>query len=315
MNYVELTVYTTHEAEELISSKLWEYTEYGVAVCDEYDVLELIEKRRNTWDYLEDGVTENVGSGVTIVKAYFDVVDADDKIASAVREFFIMRDNSLGFINFGTLETAKRIVDGDDWIEVWRKHYRPMKIGDIVVCPEWIDYEAKEGEKVVKIDSNMAFGTGEHETTSMCIEFLSTYVKPSFSVIDVGTGSGILGISAILLGASKAVMTDIDEVAVKTAVHNAILNKVENSCVVTLDDLLSGQDAVGDIVVANITADILTVLAPSMKKHVKEGTKLILSGILKEKAELVINTYSKLGYKVINLKNKGEWVALVMEKI
>ncbi|MBO7214740.1 MAG: 50S ribosomal protein L11 methyltransferase [Clostridia bacterium] len=226
-----------------------------------------------------------------------------------------MRDNAQGFLNFGTLETAKRIVDGDDWIEIWRKHYRPMKIGGIVVCPEWVDYKANGGEKIVKIDSNMAFGTGEHETTSMCLEFLSNYVKPEYSVIDVGTGSGILGISSILLGANKAVMTDIDPVAVKTALHNAILNKVENSCVITLDDLLSAQDAVGDIVVANITADILCILAPSMKKHVKNGTLLILSGILKEKAQLVIETYSNLGYKVINSKNKGEWVALVMETV
>ncbi|MBQ3235579.1 MAG: 50S ribosomal protein L11 methyltransferase [Clostridia bacterium] len=315
MNYVELTVYTTHEAEELISSKLWEYTSYGVAVCDEYDVLELIEKRRNTWDYLEDGVTASVGSGVTLVKAYFDLKDAEEKIALAVRDFYVMRDNSQGLIPFGTLETAKRVVDGDDWIEIWRKHYRPMKIGGIVVCPEWIDYTPNASEKIVKIDSNMAFGTGEHETTSMCLEFLSDYVKPQHSVIDVGTGSGILGISSILLGANKAVMTDIDPVAVKTALHNAKLNGVENSCVITLDDLLKGQDAVGDIVVANITADILCALAPSMKKHVKSGTLLILSGILRGKAQTVIETYNGLGYKVINSKNKGEWVALVLEAV
>ena len=315
MNYIELTVYTTHEAEELISSKLWEYTSYGVAVCDENDVLELIEKRRNTWDYLEDGVTASVGTGITLVKAYFDMSDGDEKISAVTREFFAMRDNANGYLNFGTLETAKRIVDGDDWIEIWRKHYKPMKIGGIVVCPEWVDYERSDGEKVVKIDSNMAFGTGEHETTSMCIEFLSNYVKNDYSVIDVGTGSGILGISSVLLGAKKVVMTDIDVVAVETAKRNAKLNGVENNCLITLDNLLSGQDAVGDIVVANITADILCVLAPNMKKHVKKGTLLILSGILKEKAEMVIETYSNLGYKVVNLKNKGEWVALVMETL
>ena len=315
MNYVELTVYTTHEAEELISSKLWEYTEYGVSVCDENDVLELINKRRNTWDYLDDSVTANVGSGVTMVKAYFDVDGADDKISAVTKEFYQMRENALGFINFGTLETAKRIVDGDDWIEVWRKHYRPMAIGKVVVCPEWIEYDKRDNDIVVKIDSNMAFGTGEHETTSMCIEFLSKYIKPDLTVIDVGTGSGILGISAVLLGAKRSVMTDIDVVAVETAKHNAILNKVNNKCLITLDDLLSEQDAVGDIVVANITADILCVLANSIQKHVKFGTKLILSGILKEKAEMVINTYLPLGYKIINSANKGEWVALVLEKL
>lgn len=315
MNYVELTVYTTHEGEELISSKLWEYTEYGVSVCDENDVLELINKRRNTWDYLDDNVTENLGSGVTMVKAYFDLSDADSKISSVIKEFSVMKSNAQGFINFGTLETAKRIVDGDDWIEVWRKHYRPMKIGKIVVCPEWIDYDKQEGDLVVKIDSNMAFGTGEHETTSMCIEFLSKYVDGGTTVIDVGTGSGILGISSILLGAKRAVMTDIDVVAVETAKHNAKLNGVDDRCVVTLDNLVSESDAVGDIVVANITADVLCLLAKDIKKHVKEKTKLILSGILRERADDVVNAYLPLGYKIINSESKGEWVALVMEKL
>ena len=315
MNYVELTVYTTHEGEELISSKLWEYTEYGVSVCDENDVLELINKRRNTWDYLDDSVTENLGSGVTMVKAYFDLSDADSKISSVIKEFSVMKSNAQGFINFGTLETAKRIVDGDDWIEVWRKHYRPMKIGKIVVCPEWIDYHKQDGDLVVKIDSNMAFGTGEHETTSMCIEFLSKYVDGGTTVIDVGTGSGILGISSILLGAKRAVMTDIDVVAVETAKHNAKLNGVDDRCVVTLDNLVSESDAVGDIVVANITADVLCLLAKDIKKHVKEKTKLILSGILRERADDVVNAYLPLGYKIINSESKGEWVALVMEKL
>ena len=315
MNYVELTVYTTHEGEELISSKLWEYTEYGVSVCDENDVLELINTRRNTWDYLDDSVTENLGSGVTMVKAYFDLSDADSKISSLIKEFAVMRDNAQGFINFGTLETAKRIVDGDDWIEVWRKHYRPMKIGKIVVCPEWVDYDKQDGDLVVKIDSNMAFGTGEHETTSMCIEFLSKYVDGGTTVIDVGTGSGILGISSIQLGAKRAVMTDIDAVAVETAKHNAKLNGVDDKCLITLDDLVSESDAVGDIVVANITADVLCVLAKDIIKHVKEKTKLILSGILRERADDVVNAYLPLGYKIINSESKGEWVALVMEKL
>lgn len=315
MNYLELTIYTTHQAEELISSKLWEYTSYGVSVCDEYDVLELINERRNTWDYLEDRVTETIGSGVTLIKAYFDLSDGDEKIALLYNELLEMKNNAQGFINFGSLETAKRIVDGDDWIDIWRKHYKPMKIGSIVVCPEWVDYQNESNDIVVKIDSNMAFGTGEHETTSMCIEFLSKYVTRDTTVIDVGTGSGILGISAILLGAKKAVMTDIDEIAVKTAKHNATLNGVSAKCKISLDNLLDAQDMIGDIVVANITADILCVLANSMQKHVKQNTILILSGILREKAQEVIDKYLPLGYKIINSESKGEWVALVLQKL
>ena len=315
MKYVELTIHTTSEAEELVCDKLWEYTSYGVSVSNKNDILELIEKRRNTWDYLEDGVTENLNSNITLVKCYLDLDKKDILISLIERELFSLKENSKGFIDFGTLETFSRIVDGDDWIDIWRKHYRPMDMGKVVIKPEWVDYTAKENQIVVTIDSNMAFGTGEHETTSMCIDFLSMLDLKGKSVIDIGTGSGILGITAVKLGASKAVMTDIDEVAVNVAKHNAIVNKVEDKCLITLDNLLSGSDSVGDVVVANITADILIILSKDILSHLKSGSKLILSGILREKATEVIETYLPLGFKLINSVSKGEWVALMMEKL
>lgn len=315
MKYLELTITTTHEAEELVSSKLWEFTDYGVSVCDDADILELINERRNTWDYLEDGVTENLGSGVTLVKCYLDLDTSTAVSANIEKALLEMKNASQGYLNFGSLEIIKREVDGDDWIEIWRKHYRPMDMGKVVICPEWIDYTAKNGQIVVKIESNMAFGTGEHETTSSCIEFLNEYITGNEVVIDVGTGSGILGITAVKLGAKKAVMTDIDVVAVETAKRNAKLNGVENKCLITLDNLLDKNDAVSDIVVANITADVLCVLAPDLGKHLKQGSTLILSGILREKAEEVINTYLPLGYQIINSISKGEWVALALLKV
>ena len=315
MKYLELTITTTHEAEELVSSKLWEFTNYGVSVCDDADILELINERRNTWDYLEDGVTKNLGSGVTLVKCYLDLENAITVSAEIEKSLIEMKNASLGYLNFGSLEIVKREVDGDDWIEIWRKHYRPMDMGKVVICPEWVEYNAKSGQIVVKIESNMAFGTGEHETTSSCIEFLNKYITGNEVVIDVGTGSGILGITAVKLGAKKAVMTDIDSVAVETAKRNAKLNGVEDKCVITLDNLLDKNDAVGDIVVANITADVLCVLANDLSNHLKQDSRLILSGILRDKAEMVINTYVPLGYKVINSISKGEWVALALLKL
>lgn len=313
MKYLELTIYTTNEAEELVADKLWEYTSYGVSICDDNDILDLINNRRNTWDYIEDGLTENLGKNATLVKCYLDLDTGKEKISQIEKELQFFKQN--GGLDFGTLETATREVDGDDWIEIWRKHYRSMHIGSVVIKPKWIDYEKKENDIIVEIDTNMAFGTGEHETTSMCIEFLSMINLNGKTVIDVGTGSGILGISAIKLGAKKAVMTDIDEVAVNVAKHNAKLNGVENNCLITLDNLLSESDGVGEIVVANITADILCILSKDIKKHTYEKSKLILSGILREKAEEVVNTYEKIGFKVINTKGKGEWVALMLERV
>lgn len=315
MKYIELTIYTTSEVQELICDKLWDFTAYGVAVCDDNDVLELINKRRNTWDYLEDGITKNLGNNATLIKCYLDVENSKTTIMQIENALQELKSNGSKYFNFGTLETVTRLVDGDDWIEIWRKHYRPMDMGKVVICPEWVDYVKKDGQVVVKLDSNMAFGTGEHETTSMCIDFLIAYLNESSVVLDIGTGSGILGITAVKLGAKKAVMTDIDEVAVSVAKHNAKLNNVEEKCYITLDNLLDKNDGVGDVVVANITADILCDLSKNVLSHCNQNTLLILSGILREKAEQVVNCYSNIGFKLINSKSKGEWVALVLKRV
>lgn len=314
MNYLELTINTTSEASELVADKLWEYTGYGVSVADKKDVIELIENRRQTWDYLNDAVLASANSP-TFVKCYIDLNDADKISAEIEKSLHALKESAKNYFNFGTLEITRRVVDGDDWIEVWRKHYKPIPIKNVVICPEWIDYSPKNDEKVVRIDSNMAFGTGEHETTAMCVEFLCDIINGGEKVVDVGTGSGILGIAALLLGASYAVMTDIDPVAVETAKHNAKLNGVENRALITLDNLLDGSDGVGDIVVANITADVLTVLVDDLKNHVKKGGKVILSGILREKAENLIALYQKNGYKTLKSTAKGEWVAFLTERL
>ena len=314
MNYLELTVTTTSEASELVADKLWEYTGYGVSVADGKDIIDLIENRRQTWDYLDDSVLSSVNSA-TFVKCYIDLKDSEKTSAAIEKSLNELKISAKDYFNFGTLEITKRVVDGDDWIEVWRKHYKPIPIKNAVICPEWIDYEPKKGEKVVRIDSNMAFGTGEHETTSMCVEFLCDEIKGGERVVDVGTGSGILGIASVLLGAKFAVMTDIDPVAVETAKHNAKLNGVENKTLITLDNLLDGSDGVGDIVVANITADVLSVLVNDLKSHVKTGGKVILSGILREKAESINALYVKNGYRTLKSAAKGEWVAFLMERL
>ena len=315
MKFIELTIHTTIEAEELVSSKLWEYTDYGVTVLSDNDILELINARRNTWDYLDDSVTQNLGSGVTLIKCYLDLDKANTQIPIIEKDLNELKVAAKDYLSFGTLEIITREVEGDDWIEVWRKHYRPIEIGSVVICPDWIKYDLKENQVLVTIDSNMAFGTGEHETTSMCVELMQYIIVEGKTVLDIGTGTGILGIAACKLGAKKVVMTDIDPIAVEVATKNAIINKVDGKCVITLDNLLSKTDSVGDVVVANITADVLIILSKDICTHLVKGSKLILSGILKERAAEVVETYLSLGFKTLNSLSKGEWVALLLEKL
>ena len=306
MKYCEITVNTTFEGQELVADILWDYSAYGVAICDTNDILELISYRRETFDYLDENLQYLKPS--TLVKGY---VEKEETIAEIEQRFIELQKNAC--IELGSLEIVKRVVDGDDWIEIWRKHYKPMEIGNIVVCPNWI--ECKTDKKVVKIDTNNAFGTGEHETTSMVLDKLQKYIFEGAKVIDVGTGSGILGIACCHLGAETVYMTDIDRVAVDSAKHNAEVNGVLDKCVIVKCDLLGEAKGNCDLIVANITADILLRLLDTVTQYMKQGSKIILSGILKDRLLEVQTAYEAFNLKAIDSQTKGEWSCLVMEKL
>ncbi len=313
MKYIELTIHTTTEASEIISDIMWNYTDYGVTICDRADIIALQTAKESTfWDYMDDDLTADKPSDV-LVKCYVAEDVAGEVVASILQDIADAKERSEGFLPFGTLEDTKRLVDGDDWIDVWKKHFRPIHLGAIVVVPEWIDYAPAPHEQVVLLDSNMAFGTGEHETTSMCVELMQEYITPSSVCIDVGCGSGILGISAIKLGAEKAYLTDIDPIAVESSLHNAKLNGVDAKTVVAHSNLLENTDVQGDIMMANITGEVLKMLAPSIPKNLKKDGVLILSGIIESRLAMVKEAYEAVGMQVVFEKRKGEWFALVLK--
>ena len=307
MKFIEFTVHTTTEGSELVADIFWNYTNYGVTVCDYNDIVALQSDKRTFWDYMDDDVARP--SGDVLVKCFLPVDIADENIRSILADIEALKGRSA--FPLGTLETARREVDGDDWIDIWKKHFRPLHIGErVVVCPEWIEYAPKEGEAVVRLDSNMAFGTGEHETTAMCLELLQQYLRPGDAVVDVGCGSGILGIAALLMGAGFAYMTDIDYVAVQSAAHNAALNGVDGRAKIALSDLLEDADVRGQVMTANITADILCRLAGSIPKNLCPGGALILSGIIAPKLAQVIAAYEGVGLHLVKQLQRGEWYAL-----
>ena len=313
MKYIELTIHTTTEASEIISDIMWAYTDYGVTICDRADIIALQTAKESTfWDYMDDDLTADKPSDV-LVKCYVAEEVAGEVLPSIMKDIFDAKERSEGFIPFGTLEDTKRTVDGDDWIDVWKKHFRPIHLGRIVVVPEWIAYEKADGEEVVLLDSNMAVGTGEHETTSSCVELMQEYITPDSVCIDVGCGSGILGISAIKLGAAKAYLTDIDPIAVESSLHNAKLNGVADKTVVAHSNLLENTEVQGDIMMANITGEVLKMLAPSIPKNLKKDGVLILSGIIESRLDMVKTAYEEVGMQVILEKRKGEWFALILK--
>ena len=306
--FIEITVSTTHLGGELISDLLWEYTDLGVVINDIEDVIALARDGR-AWDYADESIFK--ADKTVLVKAYFPIVEAKEKISAFEKALYQMKENSP--LDLGTLETTKREIDGDLWREQWKEHFKPIPIGRVVIVPEWINYKEKQGEIKILLDSNMAFGTGEHETTSMCVEMLEKYVSKDDTVLDVGCGSGILGISASKLGAKKVIMTDIDECAVVATEHNMKLNGVTNG-IVMLKNLLDDNTVKGDVIACNIMAEVLIFFAPHIGNNLNDNGVIILSGLLVERLEAVKKAYLDAGFEFVEQKIKGEWSALVVKK-
>ena len=316
MKFIEFTVHTTTEGSELVADLLWNYTSYGVAVRDAADIIALQRDKSTYWDYMDEDVEKSVSAPQDVlVKCFLPVDTAAEDIRGIEQDLAQLRTRSEGFIPLGTLETSRREIEGDDWLNVWKEHFRPLHIGGrVVVCPEWIAYDPAPGEVIIKLDSNMAFGTGEHETTAMCLELLQKYLREGDTLIDVGCGSGILGIAGVKLGAKFAYLTDIDYVAVQSAAHNAENNGVADRVRVARSDLLEDASVCGEIMTANITADILCRLCNSIPKNLKAGGTLILSGIIGSKLALVREAYTAIGLTEIEACRRGEWYALVFRK-
>ena len=305
--YTELTIHTTHDGGDLVADILSEYTEEGVEISDIEDVIDL-EKKGKTWDYADEDLYKK--DKTVLVKAYFKSENAAACTGEIEKRLIELKKNSP--FDLGSLEAYKREIDGDLWREQWKEHFKPIHIGRIVVVPEWIKYDKKPKEETVIIGSNMAFGTGEHETTSMCVEFLEKYVNENDVVLDVGCGSGILGIAASKLGAKKVVMTDIDECAYEASLKNCELNGVKNAEVL-LKNLLDDNTVRGDVIVCNIMAEALIAFAPFIGGNLTGGGTVILSGILTDRTDKVIEAYKKAGFIPADKKVRGEWAALVFK--
>lgn len=172
MKYTEITVHTTTLGSELVSDIFWQFTEDGVAISDVNDVIALSKAKRGTWDYIDEKL---LAPAEVLCKGY---VPADDERTKSAVLSALRRLKESAAVPVGTLETVQREVEGDAWIETWKEHFRPFNIGKVVVCPAWLDHAPKAGETTVKIDTFMAFGTGEHETTSMCVELLQEFMRP-----------------------------------------------------------------------------------------------------------------------------------------
>ena len=305
--WIEVRVITKSEALEPISGIFYGLDCKGVAIEDPEDILGR-EQGPLTWDFADINVLEHKGK-FAVVKGYFSEEDNIDEIIAYINKK-VEEIKSLGIdVGEGKVEFEKMYEE--DWANNWKKYYKPSKVGEkIVVKPIWEEYEANDEELVVELDPGMAFGTGEHETTRMCIQALEKYVQKDSTVFDVGCGSGILAIAAAKLGAKLAVGVDLDPVAVESAKENVGFNNIDNIEILH-GNLIEVIDGKADIVVANIIAEIICILTEDVSRVIKPNGYFITSGIIHDRVEMVTNKLEECGFEVVKVNKDGEWNCII----
>lgn len=305
--WIEVRVITKSEALEPVSGIFYSLDCKGVAIEDPEDILGR-EQGPLTWDFADINVLEHKGK-VAVVKAYFAEEDNIEEILGYVNEKLVEL-KEMG-IDLGEAKVEHEKMYEEDWANTWKQYYKPSKVGEkIVVKPIWEEYEQKGGELVVNLDPGMAFGTGTHETTRMCIQALEKYVKEESTVFDVGCGSGILAIAAAKLGAKLAVGVDLDPVAVESSIENVGYNNL-NNIEILHGNLVEVIDGKADIIVANILAEIICILTDDVKRVMKDGGVFITSGIIHDRVDMVCEKLEATGFEVIEKNRDGEWNCIV----
>lgn len=309
MKWIEVTIKTTTEAVEAITNILDELRTGGVMIEDPNDFF-FQKKNELDWDYVEEEVFNKRNSDGVLIKTYI----SEERNVVELVEIIKQKVSTLtGFgIDIGEGSVSLGQVNEEDWANEWKKYYKPTKIGDkLVVKPTWEDYIVQDGDLVIELDPGMAFGTGTHETTTMCMRELEKYVTEDSKVFDIGCGSGILAIAAAKLGAKDVIAVDLDEVAVKVAKENVNHNHVQDSVKVLHGNLIDVVSEKADVVVANIIADIIKILAKDVHSCMKEDAVFISSGIIHAKVDEVKESLIENGFEIIEVKTLGEWNAIV----
>lgn len=313
MKWSEICIHTTHEAMEPVSNILHEAGAGGVVIEDSLDLVKVKEDRFGEMyelspdDYPDDGV---------IIKGYLPVNSFLRETVNAIKESInqlLMYD-----IDLGNNQITVSEINEEEWATAWKKYYKPVKVSDrITITPTWEDYEKENDEEIiVELDPGMAFGTGTHPTTVLSIRALEKYVNEGDYVYDVGTGSGVLSITASKLGAAQIKAFDLDDVAIKAATINVKLNKAQDVVTVMQNDLLKDieeEDTV-DVIVANILADIIVQMLDDAYKVLKKGGIFIASGIIKGKKILVEESLTKSGFRLIEVNEMEDWITIIAEK-
>ncbi len=311
MKWSEISIHTTNEAIEPISNILHEAGASGVVIEDPFELSKEREDRfgeiyqLNPNDYPEEGV---------IIKAYIAINSFLGETVEAIKDAI---NNLILFnIDIGRNNVTISEVNEEEWATAWKKYYNPVKISKrFTIVPTWENYTpVSSDELIIELDPGMAFGTGTHPTTVMCVQALERTVNAGDRVIDVGTGTGVLSIAAAMLGSKSVTALDLDEVAVHSAKINIKLNKVNELVTVAQNNLLDGIDGPADIVVANILAEIIMRFTDDVARVVKKDGYFIASGIIQQKRDEVKANIVQAGFTIVETLVMEDWVAFIAKR-
>jgi len=310
LKWIRLTISTKSEAVEAISYALTNIGIPTIEIDDPNDITMTMEKKNKTdWDYIDEELLKSKDMNEVLIKVYL----PED---APYEEKIIQIQNSLNhikqFLDVGKGTVQTDVLHEEEWANSWKKYYKPIKIGkNIVIKPSWEEYTSTdEREIIIEMDPGMAFGTGTHETTAMCLELLEKYITKGNIVFDIGCGSGILGIASAKLGASSVIGVDLDANAVKVAKNNVNSNHVEHIMKVYEGNLLDVVNEKADIVVANIIADVIIDLSESVLDFLNPKGFFIASGIIKERLQDVQEAMTKNRLDIVEIFEEGSWCAL-----
>ena len=326
MKYTELIITAKRDEAEPVQAALLEAGFDSMQIDDPMDAVDIAEHRElYKYDYINEEIARaaeeaEAGADAITITLYF---ENDEEGQQKLDEAKALLDSLKA--DPGTDVAYETAATGDDseWLYKWQEHFRPTRVGRrIVVKPGWEDYEAAEDELVIEMDPGMAFGSGLHETTSMCIKALEKDLgdgayDPSrypIKVLDVGTGTGILAMAAVLLGADEALGIDIDDEAVRVANENIVKNGLEGRISISRGNLMDGVGYEPDIIVANLMADLVIMLSPAAAAQLRPGGIYITSGILDIKEEIVKKAIEDAGFDIIEVLADGEWRAIIASR-
>ena len=311
MEWIELIVHTTTAGTDRVSEVLMDAGASGTMIEDRSDVPDPA-KPHGIWEIIDPKLLESMPEDV-LVHAWFEENAALPSLLDGIKGR--LAELSSSDDDMGTLLLDMRSVNDQIWTDVWKKYFKPFHAGThLVVKPTWEPYDPGPEDKIIEIDPGMAFGSGTHETTGMCLSLLEEVITGGEEVIDVGTGSGILAIGAALLGAGHVLAVDIDPDAVRVAEENVRHNHVETSVSVQQGDLLKRVSAECDICVANIISDVIIAFAAPLMSHIRPGGLFICSGIVSMRSDEVQQALTDAGYEILRKETRGEWTAFLSRR-